>query len=60
MEDAKDLLPPDVINRVMQLLREFRRSKGHGFVQISVQHGHINGVGRYDNDKYPFKAGNNP
>lgn len=62
MEDASDLLPADVTNWLLKKLREFRRAGGHGFLQISIQHGHISACSRLDSDKYPFKdnAGDKP
>jgi hypothetical protein len=55
MQEASDLLPPDAMMRILKLLQEARISGAYGFIQISVQNGYISGIGRYDNDKYPFK-----
>ena len=61
-EEASDLMPPPVLSEVLQRLRGLRQTKAHGFVRISVEHGHITGVGGYDNKRYPFEdnAGKKP
>lgn len=64
MEEAKDLLPPDVVSWLLTRLQEFRISEEHGFLQIQLQHGRISGLIRSESEKYPFKdkdiAGNKP
>lgn len=55
MEDAKDLLPSDIVIWLLENLRQLRLSNGHGSLHINVQHGHISGVNRLDSKKYPFK-----
>lgn len=54
MEEASSLLPADMMNELLLLLREFRLSNAHGHIQLSIQHGHLSGVGAYKNKRYPF------
>jgi len=54
MEEASSLFPADAMNEVLLLLREFRLKGAHGYIQLTIQHGHLSGIGEYKNKKYPF------
>lgn len=41
MEQATDLLPPEILSWIMEQLRLFRQSGGHGYIDLRIQDGYI-------------------
>lgn len=52
MQEANDLLPPDVLKWLMEQLRLYRLSSSHGFLRINIQDGYITTYGEYNGRKY--------
>jgi hypothetical protein len=52
MEEANDLLPPDIVKWMMEQLRLYRLSGGDGFLRINIQNGYIHTYGEYKGRKH--------
>lgn len=52
MEEASDLLPPEIMKWILEQLRLYRLSGNHGFLRINIQDGYISTYGEYKGRKH--------